>query len=402
MLFTVVYRSRLRGAITHIQLSELDRRARERNEALGVTGVLLFDGSHFFQLLEGPETAVQDTYARIVEDSRHQHVVYLLKDYAPARKFSQWGMKLFDVRDQTAAETEALVHRLVAGISLSEADRAFKLILAFVTGRWRDHAAEADDAAKWTLETRSSGFADAQIAAAGSVPCQFALQPIVSTATESISSLEALIRSPTGGSPQECFDRVPRDRLHLFDLESKRQAFELAAAIGLGTCKLSVNLLPASLTGIPGAVQRLVRLVEEQGLHPRQIVIEVTEEEAITHFDSFAKALVQLRVAGFSVAIDDFGAGFAGLSLLSRFQPEKLKIDRAIVTEIHRDGPRQAIVKAVVECCRSLGITTIAEGVETIDEWRWLNAVGIDLFQGFLFARPKLNGVPDVSWPIAR
>ncbi len=87
------------------------------------------------------------------------------------------------------------------------------------------------------------------------------------------------------------------------------------------------------------------------------------------------------------------------LSLLTRFQPDKLKIDREIVSDIHQSGPKQAIVKSIISCCTDLEITLVAEGIEKVEEWCWLESAGIRRFQGFLFARPQLNGVGDIHWP---
>jgi len=127
--------------------------------------------------------------------------------------------------------------------------------------------------------------------------------------------------------------------------------------------------------------------------------VEVTENEVISRLDEFTIAVKQLRAAGISIALDDFGAGFAGLSLLSRFQPDKIKIDRNLITDVHKSGPKQAIIHAILKCCSSLEISVIAEGVEKPEEWMWLEAAGISNFQGFLFARPQLNGIPAVAWP---
>ncbi|MNR55617.1 Blue light- and temperature-regulated antirepressor YcgF [compost metagenome] len=87
------------------------------------------------------------------------------------------------------------------------------------------------------------------------------------------------------------------------------------------------------------------------------------------------------------------------MSLLTKFQPDKIKIDREIVSDIHLSGPKQAIVKSIVSCCTDLEITLVAEGIEKIEEWHWLESAGIKRFQGFLFARPQLNGVGDIHWP---
>lgn len=92
----------------------------------------------------------------------------------------------------------------------------------------------------------------------------------------------------------------------------------------------------------------------------------------------------------------------SGLSLLTRFQPDKIKVDAELVRDIHISGTKQAIVASVVRCCEDLGITVVAEGVETLEEWCWLQSVGIRLFQGFLFSRPCLNGIGEICWPVAR
>ena len=91
-------------------------------------------------------------------------------------------------------------------------------------------------------------------------------------------------------------------------------------------------------------------------------------------------------------AIDDFGSGYAGLSLLTRFQPDKIKIDREIVTNIHLSGPKQAIVRSIVSCCTDLEITLVAEGIEKLEEWCWLESAGIRRFRGFCLPGRSLTG----------
>lgn len=401
MLSNLVYRSRARVDLTHDDLVHIERSARERNEDLGVTGVLLFDGSYFCQFLEGPEAVVRDVYALVRNSRLHHRVVTLLEDYAPRRRFADWGMRLLNIRASPQEQIVSALHgALKPGVDLPCDDRAFRLIRAFAAGRWRDHAMDGDDPARWTFRADPASVIHAPLPLASDT-CQFALQPIVDTTAGRISSLEALMRGPTGGSPQSCFEALSPEQYHLFDLEAKCHAFELVERMGgIGKSKLSINLLPMSLVRVPDAVDYLLDQIARHGLTPERVILEITEEEAISHFDLFQTALKQLRAHGVSLAIDDFGAGFAGLSLLSRFQPDKLKIDRQIVQGIHADGPRQAIVRAIISCCSALGITIVAEGVETPEEWSWLQAAGIDLFQGFLFARPMLNGIPAVNWPV--
>jgi len=103
--------------------------------------------------------------------------------------------------------------------------------------------------------------------------------------------------------------------------------------------------------------------------------------------------------ARFRTAIDDFGAGYSGLNLLADLQTDFIKLDMALVRGIDRSRTRQAIVRGTVSVCRDLGIATIAEGVETIDELRALMDLGIELFQGYLLARPAFEAQAEVLMP---
>ncbi len=113
---------------------------------------------------------------------------------------------------------------------------------------------------------------------------------------------------------------------------------------------------------------------------------------------AFARAIDEYRVLGVKVAIDDFGAGYAGLNLLADFQPDLIKIDMNLVRGIRSRGPRQAIVRAILQACGDLGIDVVAEGVESSDEYRWFREEGVRLFQGYLFARPGFQLLPEVTY----
>ncbi|MBT2329265.1 EAL domain-containing protein, partial [Pseudomonas fluorescens] len=97
---------------------------------------------------------------------------------------------------------------------------------------------------------------------------------------------------------------------------------------------------------------------------------------------------------GFTTAIDDFGSGYSGLNLLAMFQPHVLKIDMALTRTIDQDPVKQAIVEGIVLVAKRLGITVIAEGIETREESAALLELGIDLMQGYLFARPEVGRLP--------
>ena len=101
----------------------------------------------------------------------------------------------------------------------------------------------------------------------------------------------------------------------------------------------------------------------------------------------------EYKRSGFKTAIDDFGAGFAGLKLLSDFQPDLIKIDMDLVRHVDTSRPRQAIVRNLARLCEEMGITVIAEGIETLGERDFVADCGIRLMQGYLFAQPALRAM---------
>ncbi|MCW2478005.1 diguanylate phosphodiesterase [Candidatus Symbiopectobacterium sp. NZEC135] len=403
MLSTLIYRSRASRIFDPSLLDALVAQSQARNMTLQLTGILIFDGSHFLQILEGDPEAVNQVYDTICNDPRHDGVIELMRDYAAKRRFINMGMALFDLRhDKPGAVLRAVIKTGALRYNLVSDDRVYKFIRTFVEGRWKKQLAYSTEPESWGFLAEAPPFATPPEQSFLGQPCQFALQPIVEPLRGQISSFEALIRGPNGESPLDYFASIPPDKLHETDLSSKAWALALAKNINIGSHKISINLLPMSLVKVPNAVDILLEQIDRNGLVPEQVIVEVTEDEVISSFDAFSSAIQQLRSAGIGVAIDDFGAGFAGLSLLAKFQPGKIKIDRSIVTDIHAHGPKQAIVQAIVKCCAELEISVVAEGVETVEEWCWLEAAGIRRFQGFLFAKPKLNGAPAIYWPHRR
>ncbi|WP_105628727.1 diguanylate phosphodiesterase [Cronobacter sakazakii] len=403
MLSTLIYRSRLKGDIDQASLQAIVRQAQTRNAQMQVSGILVFDGHQFLQVLEGPLHAVEALFERISQDERHDFVVELMRDYAPRRHFENVGMALFDLRNVKAhAVLKAVVKSSVVPFNLAREARVYKFIRSFLRRPDSQQLSRQFQPGAWRMEPTSPPPLASVAPVVADIACQFALQPIVESTTCKIKAYEALIRSPEGGSPAALFASLSSKALYELDLHSKEIAFALANAVNIGSQMISVNLLPGTLVQMPGAVEILLAQIARQGLLPQQVIVEVTESEVISRFDEFECVIRQLRAAGINLAIDDFGAGFAGLSLLTRFQPGRIKIDRCIVADIHLHGPKQAIVHGIVRCCAELEITVVAEGVEKVEEWCWLEAAGIRYFQGYLFARPLLNRAPSVSWPTVR
>lgn len=403
MLSTLIYRSRLKGDIDQAGLEAIVRQAQTRNAQMQVSGILVFDGHQFLQVLEGPLHLVEALFERISQDARHDFVVELMRDYAPRRHFENVGMALFDLRYVKAHTVlKAVVKSSVVPFNLAREARVYQFIRSFLRRQDNLPISRQFNPDAWRVDAAPPPPTPTVVPVVADIACQFALQPIVEPTTCKIKAYEALIRSPEGGSPAALFASLSSKALYDLDLHSKEIAFALAKAVNIGSQMISVNLLPGSLVQCPNAVEILLAQIARQGLLPQQVIVEVTESEVISRFDEFECVIRQLRTAGINLAIDDFGAGFAGLSLLTRFQPGRIKIDRCIVADIHLHGPKQAIVHGIIRCCAELEITVVAEGVEKVEEWCWLDAAGIKYFQGYLFARPLVNCAPTVSWPTAR
>jgi blue light- and temperature-responsive anti-repressor len=226
----------------------------------------------------------------------------------------------------------------------------------------------------------------------------YAFQPIVDTAAREVFSYEALIRGPGNEPAYRVLEQVPEDLKHQFDQDTRIEAIRLAARIGLN-CHLNLNFLPRSLELCADSIGSTLRAATDNRLPIERIILEVTEGEVIDDHAHFAALLNEYRGMGIKLAIDDFGAGYSGLNLLAAFQPDQVKIDMNLVRGIEKHGPRQAIVRGITQVCEDLGIDIIAEGVETLPEYRWFEDQGIRFFQGYLFAKPGFESFPPVSYP---
>jgi EAL domain-containing protein (putative c-di-GMP-specific phosphodiesterase class I) len=220
----------------------------------------------------------------------------------------------------------------------------------------------------------------------------FAFQPIIDIESQQVFAYEALVRGRSNESAASVFSALPASQLHAFDRAARIQAIGLAAALGLKT-GLSLNFLPQALETLPDAISSTIDAARKAGLSERKIFLEVTEGELIRDLAGFSTTINQYRASGLHLAIDDFGAGYSGLNMLADFQPDVIKIDMHLVRNIDSKGPRQAIVRAVIQACDDLGIEVIAEGIETRPEYQWFKRAGVKLFQGYLFGRPTFESL---------
>jgi EAL domain-containing protein (putative c-di-GMP-specific phosphodiesterase class I) len=164
--------------------------------------------------------------------------------------------------------------------------------------------------------------------------------------------------------------------------------------------KLFINFIPATIYDPAFSLSTTVVEIERSQLEPGRIVFEVVESEQVPDVDRLLHILDYYRDAGFLVALDDLGAGYSSLTLLTRLKPDFVKLDVGLVREVDRDDYKANIASKLLELAQSLGIRTIAEGVENRAEWQWLNEHNCDYVQGFFFGRPA--SPPEMLLPFPR
>ena len=228
----------------------------------------------------------------------------------------------------------------------------------------------------------------------------FAFQPIVDASARHIVGYEALIRGPWDEPAWQVLNHVSPLRLDLFDQTARVSAIALAARLGLDR-PLHLNFLPQSLETSPRSVLATIEAARRAGFPAEHIVLEVPEADVIVDRNRFASLLKDVRALGVRLAIDDFGATYASLTILDDLEPDQIKLDMRLIRSVDRPGPRQIILRAIRRACYDLNIDVIAEGVETLAEYHFLAGQRIRLFQGYLFARPTFEALPRVDFPPA-
>lgn len=228
--------------------------------------------------------------------------------------------------------------------------------------------------------------------------CTFAFQPIVNAQTRAIVAYEALVRGANGESASTIIRDIASEDMASFDELCRSQAMRLASRLGID-CDLNLNLLPQGFHADRDCLASTLDAAIEFNFFPERLVVEVTESEVLGNQKRFTELMDVYRGLGMRLAIDDFGSGYSGLNLLAAFQPNQIKLDKALARGIPRRKPQQAIVRAIVQVCRDLDIEVVAEGVETDEEFHWFCDQGVELYQGYLFGRPGFELLPPVHMP---
>jgi EAL domain-containing protein (putative c-di-GMP-specific phosphodiesterase class I) len=226
-----------------------------------------------------------------------------------------------------------------------------------------------------------------------------AFHPIVDLDRGVIWGYEALVRGTQGQPAGQILSQVDEGRQYKFDQACRVKAIELAGRLFPRTdeTRLSINFMPNAVYEPAACIRTSLETARRVGFDTRRIMFEFTENERMVDTKHVARIIAEYKRLGFITAIDDFGAGHAGLNLLANLQTDLIKIDMEIIRGVTDSAACQAIIAGILVMARALDITIIAEGIETEAELATLRDAGINLFQGFLFAKPALEDLPTVS-----
>lgn len=227
-----------------------------------------------------------------------------------------------------------------------------------------------------------------------------AFQPVVDLVANRIYAYEALVRGPAGEPAGSVLGQVTQANRYAFDQSCRVKAIALASGLGLQHtgASLSINFIPGAMYRPENCVRATLAAARRHRFPADRLVFELTENEEITDYAHLENIFRVYHSHHFRTAIDDFGAGFSGLGLLAHFPADVVKIDMSLVRGLDTDARRHAIVSGIVGICRALASQVVAEGVETAAELAALRALGVGLFQGYLFAKPGFESLPQVAF----
>jgi EAL domain-containing protein (putative c-di-GMP-specific phosphodiesterase class I) len=223
-----------------------------------------------------------------------------------------------------------------------------------------------------------------------------AFQPIVDVETQSIYAYEALVRGVNGEPAHTILDQADDSNRYDLDQGCRRKAIEMASDLGMAatSANLSINFYPNAVCSTENGLRWTLETAARTNFPLDRLIFEVTEGERVRDQQHLNSIICEYRSRGFRVAIDDFGAAYAGLNLLASFQPDILKIDRELIRDVDTRNAPRIIIQAILSACNDLGVQVIAEGVETRDELLALRDLGVRYFQGYFFARPGFEHLP--------
>jgi EAL domain-containing protein (putative c-di-GMP-specific phosphodiesterase class I) len=221
-----------------------------------------------------------------------------------------------------------------------------------------------------------------------------AFQPIVGISDKKILGYEALARGGDVMNLQmaEVLFAAAQEHHLLVELDRLCRRKALLSSKRLpADAKIFINTLPVNIRDPEFQGKHLIKFLEQARVAPGRIVIEITEKLVIENYSLFQDAMTYFTELGMSLAVDDVGAGYSGLETIARLTPAFLKIDMALVRDVHNSTVNQQMVNAIISLGHGIGAKVIAEGIQTEDELRVLESLKVDYGQGFLFGRPGLT-----------
>jgi len=220
-------------------------------------------------------------------------------------------------------------------------------------------------------------------------------QPIRFLKTREIAGFEALSRGPSGGYfelAENLFGFAERAGL-LGEIELLCLERALENCVDIDPEKmLFLNLSNSGLEYVEAEGNGLIQVIEEYGVDPARVVLEITERTFADNPSVLQKRVERFRGAGIRIAIDDMGAGYSSLNIVAELRPDFIKLDQLLVRDLPASPIKQNLVSAVLGFANDTGSRVIAEGVEDESEARVLEDLGIDLVQGYHFGRPHPSG----------
>ncbi|WP_114391849.1 GGDEF domain-containing phosphodiesterase [Oleisolibacter albus] len=309
---------------------------------------------------------------------------------------------LVDEVFSTPVEVDCMLHRLSgrAGFALYPADgacvddllHAATLALSMAMRSKQSLAIRVDP--DWVARGREDVVLAAEMAEAmARRQFRFHLQPIIDLHSGAVVSAEALARwsHPELGNiaPARFVPLAERQDIMLDMTIAMMRGFSRdAAEFNLPPLRIAINLPPEDLS--PGRIQRLLNAIHHEDLLPLdRLTLEITESGMMNHADEgIATTVAALRGQGVKIAMDDFGTGYSSFATLGSLPIDILKIDRSLVSDVHRRPERQRILSAISLMVAPLGMLTVAEGLECVEEKEMVQSLGIDRGQGYCLGRP--------------
>lgn len=373
-------------------------------------------------LLAEDDDKLAEIVARILEDAGHQ--VEIARDGAGARaalRAGEFDVVLTDInmpkmsgvellramRDEGSdvavvlitadprVETAALAVELGASSYLVKPIDTASLLAAIDRACTAGREARRREAALRAEVARASELESLGLSVRGAMDSMFLVfQPIVDVATGSTFGHELLLRTRAGTFPGPCELLGAAEATGAVIELGRRIRRMAAAALDLVDGEIFVNVHPLELSdpdlADPGAPLSRVA---------HRVVLEVTERAAVGQGAEVRDQIEALRRLGYRIAVDDLGAGYAGLSSVANLEPEFVKIDMSIVRGVDSSPMKRRLIGALGPACREASIRVVAEGIETEAELQAVRELGCDLVQGFLLARPAAPA-PRPSWPL--